>query len=400
VRLVAPLTARSSFPLRYAARGLRRPGNQTRVILMAVGLGSFFVLGARGLQDNLLAEISVQLRSGAPDLFLIDVQPDQVEGVRALLAKSPAVENAPAFLPVLRARVTGVQGRTQSLEGVEAVRGRGSLGREFVVTWRDRLAPNERLIDGSWWGRAPPPAPGVGEVSIEQGLRARAGIQVGDLLRFDIAGRPVEARVTSIREVDWADSTNGGFMFVFRPGLLDRAPHTFIAPLRVSPDPAARARLQHDLVVGFPNVSAIDVREILARVRSVVDAVTLAVSIVGTIALASGLLILVGAVAMTKFQRVYEAAILRTLGARTRTIAAMLALEYSLLGLTAGLVGGAGALGLGWAVARHLLDIAWRPAAGLTVGGALACGVLVGAVGVLASLDVLRRKPLAALRAE
>lgn len=219
-------------------------------------------------------------------------------------------------------------------------------------------------------------------------------------MRFDIAGRSVEARVASVREVDWEDSTNGGFMFVFRPGLIDRAPHTYLAPLRVSSDPAARARLQHDLVVAFPNVSAIDIREILTRIRSVVDAVTLAVSIVGTIALASGLLILVGAVAMTKFQRVYEAAILRTLGATTRTIATMLALEYSLLGLVAGLTGGIGALGLGWAVARYLLDIPWRPATALTLGGTAACGALVGAVGVLTSLDVLRRKPLPTLRAE
>ena len=215
------------------------------------------------------------------------------------------------------------------------------------------------MIDGAWWGAGAPSPSAAGEVSIEQGLRARAGIQLGDLLRFDIAGRSVEARVTSVREVDWEDSSNGGFMFVFRPGLLDRAPHTFIAPLRVSSDPGARARLQHDLVVAFPNVSAIDIREILARVRSVVDAVTLAVSIVGTIALASGLLILVGAVAMTKFQRVYEAAILRTLGATTRTIATMLALEYLAAGSRrrSGRRGGGARAGLGRGAlpARHPL---------------------------------------------
>jgi len=177
-------------------------------------------------------------------------------------------------------------------------------------------------------------------------------------------------------------------------------PHSFIAPVRMAPDPTARARLQHDLVTRFPNVSAIDVREILDRVAAVLDAVTLAVSIVGAVALAGGLLILVGAVAMTRFERVYEAAIFRTLGATTRTLGAMLALEYGVLGALAGLSGGLGALGLGWVVARWVLDITWRPAAGLTAVGALGAGALVAAVGVAASLEVLRRKPLSSLRAE
>jgi len=404
IRLMAPLARGSSFPLRHAVLHLHQPGNQTRVILLSVGLGCFFILAARGLQQNLLAELSVQLRSEAPDLFLIDVQPDQVDGVRQIVAGAPGVTGAPAFLPVLRARVTGVRGRELSLDGVEQVRRRGSLGREFVITYRDRLAPNETLVDGRFWsageaGRGATP-PAGGEVSIEVGLRDRAGLQLGDVVRFDIAGRTVEARVTSVRRVDWEDSSNGGFMFVFRPGLLDRAPHTFLVPVRVDPDPAVRARLEHDLVVRYPNVSAIDLREILERVRSVLDAVTLAISIVGGIALVSGLLILIGAVAMTKFQRVYEAAILRTLGATTRTVAAMLALEYGALGLVAGIAGGGGALVLGWAVTRFVFDIPWRPAGVLSVVGAIGAAALVAMVGVAASLDVLRRKPLATLRAE
>jgi putative ABC transport system permease protein len=404
IRLIAPFARGSSFSMRHAVLHLRQPGNQTQVILLSVGLGCFFILAARGLQQNLLGELSVQLRSEAPDLFLIDIQPDQVDGVRQIVSGAKGVASDPVFIPVLRARVTGVRGRVLSLDGIEEIRGRGSLGREFVITYRDHLAPNETLVGGRFW-RAEKDArddfpQGAGEVSIEVGLRDRVGIQIGDLIRFDIAGRTVEARVTSVRRVDWEDSSNGGFMFVFRPGLLDRAPHTFLAPLRIDADPAVRARLEHDLVVRYPNVSAIDLREILDRVRAVLDAVTLAVSIVGGIALASGLLILTGAVAMTKFQRVYEAAILRTLGATTRTVAATLALEYGVLGFVAGAAGGAGALALGWAVTRYVFDIPWRPAGLLSVGGALGAGVLVAVVGVAANFDVLRRKPLATLRAE
>jgi putative ABC transport system permease protein len=128
--------------------------------------------------------------------------------------------------------------------------------------------------------------------------------------------------------------------------------------------------------------------------------VTLAITVVGGLVLFSGGLILIGAVAMTKFQRVYEAAILRTLGASTRMLGAMLAMEYAGLGLLAGGVGGAGALALTWALSNHVLDIPWRPAPGLAALGALITTVLVGIVGVTSSLDVLRKKPLGTLRAE
>jgi putative ABC transport system permease protein len=219
-------------------------------------------------------------------------------------------------------------------------------------------------------------------------------------MRFDVLGRIVEARVTSVRDVEWEDARNGGFMFVFRPGPLSRAPHTFIAILRGPENTEARAAFQHELVSTYPNVSAIDVREVLASVQDVVQSVTLAVSIVGGIALFGGVLILVGAVAMTKFQRVYEAAILRTLGASSRTLTMMLASEYTTLGLLAGTIGALGALALSWAVCRFVFEIDWAPSSGLLIAGALITTVMVAVIGVVASGDVLRKKPLATLRAE
>jgi putative ABC transport system permease protein len=189
-------------------------------------------------------------------------------------------------------------------------------------------------------------------------------------------------------------------MFVFRPGPLDRAPHTYIGTLRAPEETTARALFQRDLVERFPNISAIDVREVLAAFQRVIDHVTFAISVVGAVALISGALILIGAVAMTKFQRVYEAAILRTLGASTRLLATMLALEYSALGLIAGMIGASGALVLSWAVCKYLFEIEWVPAPGILAAGAIATTALVGVIGVLASADVLRKKPLATLRAE
>jgi putative ABC transport system permease protein len=189
-------------------------------------------------------------------------------------------------------------------------------------------------------------------------------------------------------------------MIVFRPGPFDAAPHTYIAAVRGATESTARSRMQAQLVAQYPNVSVIDVREVLTTITTIVDNVTLAVTVVGGLVLLSGTLILVGAVSMTKFRRVYEAAILKTLGASGRLIAAMLLLEYGVLGVIAGTIGALGAIALSWAVARYALELDWEAAPLLTIGGIAITALVVAIVGVLASLDVLRHKPLATLRAE
>jgi putative ABC transport system permease protein len=398
IRAVQPLRFSRSFALRQAVLHVARPGNQTRIILLAVGLGTFFILGVRALQINLLQDFSVQVGEDAPDMFLMDIQSDQRAGLSALIDRENGAEDVPKLIPVLRARIVGVRGREVNLESYEDVRGRGGLSREFTITYRSSLEANEKLIDGTWWDEGP--ASDQPEVSIEESLRERFNIQIGDEMRFDVLGRLVSARVTSFREVDFRDFRAGGFMIVFRPGPFDDAPHSYIAAVKGGGDGAARARLQGLIVSGYPNISVIDLREVLDTVKTIVDNVTLAVTVVGALVLLSGSLILIGAVSMTKFRRVYEAAILKTLGASSRLIATMLLLEYGVLGAIAGTVGAAGAVALSWAVARYGLDLPWQPAPMLTVGGILITATAVAAIGVLASLDVLRHKPLSTLRAE
>jgi putative ABC transport system permease protein len=396
VRAVSPLASARSFPLRHAVLHISRPGNQTRVILLAVGLGAFFIVGVRALQANLLQEFSVESTANGPDMFLMDVQRPQVDQVRAFLTDPAHGAGQFRLLPVLRARVTGVNGRETNLESYEDVRARGSLSREYTITYRDKLEANETVIDGQFWNGASADP----EVSIETGIRDRFKIGVGDSIRFDILGKVVTARVSNVREVDWKDSRNGGFMFVFRPGVLESAPQTFIAPLKGPDGLEPRARFQHDLVTQFPNVTVIDFHEILATIQDVMSKVTLAITVVGALVLFSGALILVGAVAMTKFQRVYEAAVFKTLGASTRSIAKMLLFEYGVLGLLSGAVGSLGAVVLTWGVSRYALDIPWRLFVTEHLAGVGITAVLVAVIGVVSSLDVLRNKPLLTLRAE
>jgi putative ABC transport system permease protein len=406
VRAVQPLRYSRYFALRHAVLHIARPGNQTRVILLAVGLGAFFILGVRSLQANLLRDFAIQAGPNAPDMFLIDIQEDQHARLGAFLDESNGALAPPRVIPTLRARVVGVRGRDMDLDNYQETRGRG-LAREYTVTYRSRLEANEEVIAGRWWGDQP--YGGQPEVSIEErfndadddgNFRLGSRIQVGDEMRFDVLGRIITARVASVRRVDWQDFRAGGFMFVFRPGTFEGAPHTYIAALRGPVDPAARATLQAQLVRDYPNVSAIDLREILQTIQTIVNNVTLAITVVGLLVLVSGGLILVGAVSMTKFRRVYEAAILKTLGASGKLIAAMLVLEYGVLGAIAGTVGALGAIVLSWGVARFALELPWEPAPSITVSGIIATSLLVAAIGVVASIDVLRHKPLATLRAE
>ena len=394
---IQPLRFSRSFALRQAVLHMVRPGNQTRVILLAVGLGAFVILGVRSLQANLLRDFAVQAGPDAPDMFLVDIQSDQRDRVAALVDESNGERPAPRPIPVLRARVVAVKGATVSLENYEQVRGRSGLSREFTVTYREAPEANEQLVAGRWWDGSPD---GGVEVSIEEGLLQRWPIGIGDQMTFDVLGRQIVARVSSIRKVQWEDFRAGGFMFVFKPGAFEGAPHTYIASLQGPTDADARARMQARLVSQFPNISVIDLREVLQTIQGIVNNVSLAVTVVGTLVLVSGAMILLGAVSMTKYRRVYESAILKTLGANRRLIASMLLLEYGVLGAVAGTVGALGAIALSWAVARYALELPWQATPLLTLLGIVGTALFVAVVGVGASLDVLRHKPLATLRAE
>jgi putative ABC transport system permease protein len=398
VRAVQPLRYSRSFALRQAVLHIIRPGNQTRVVLLAVGLGTFFILGVRSLQENLLRDFAIQTGPDTPDMFMIDIQPDQRDRLAEFVDRENGTAPPPRVIPVLRARVVGVQGREIDLDNYQEVRGRTRMSREYTVTYRHNLEANEELVAGRWWDAGP--VQGEAEVSIEDAFLENVGIQVGDQMRFDVLGRVIPARVTSIRHVNWQDFRAGGFMFVFRPGTFDLAPHTFISALQAPRDPDARARMQASLAAQFPNVSVIDLREILQTIQGLVNNVTFAVTVVGALVLLSGALILIGAVSMTKFRRVYEAAILKTLGASSRLIATMLVLEYGVLGAIAGTVGALGAIVLSWAIARFALELPWEAAPAIALTGIAGTSIMVAIIGVLASLDVLRHKPLATLRAE
>jgi putative ABC transport system permease protein len=187
---------------------------------------------------------------------------------------------------------------------------------------------------------------------------------------------------------------------LFRPGSLEKAPQTFVAALNGPGSEKERSRFQRDLVDHFPNITVVDVADILQGVRRILRNITLAVSFIGGFVLFSGALILIGSIAMTKYQRIYESAVLKTLGAKRNVILRILALEYGLLGSVAGFLGSLAGLALSYIVSKFLLEIPWIYTLAPHFLAIFGTGIFVTLVGAIASLDVLRRKPLGILRTQ
>ena len=384
-----------SFSLGQAVNSLHRPGNQTRIVLLAVGLGAFVVIAVQSLQTNLVREFDFTRNQRLPSLFFVDVQKSQIDGLVKIIEKRTG-EQAETT-PTIRARISYVNGQPFDFANREVRQQQGQIGREFAVTYRPNLDTNESVIDGEWW---PTGKPGdVPQVSVEEDMAERLKVGAGDSITFDISGRKITAQVANVRKLDLRN-TRTAFVFVFRPGVLESAPQTFAATVLSRINATERQRLQREVLEAFPNVQIFDVADLVSAVRKLVNNFVLAISFVGSFVMLSGILILIGSVALTKSQRIYENAILKTLGARRPTLAVILITEYGLLGLLSSLIGTSFAVVLSWAVSKYILEIDWEFAPMLAAAGIVITTTIVMLVGALASFDVLFRKPLATLRSQ
>jgi putative ABC transport system permease protein len=394
IRLVRRSRPLTSFALKQAINSLHRPGNQTRIIVMIVGLGVFAVLSVQSLQANFIHELDRGRTGDLPDMFLIDIQTDQRQGVSDVVAET--IGSPPILVPTVRTRIVAIDGKDIDLNETEMKRERGRLGREYVVTYRPNLESNESIVGGRFWDASPSSEP---EVSVEESMRGLAGLDIGGEITFDVQGRKLTARVTSLRHVDWRNSRTG-FMILFRPGTLENAPQMLVGALNGPAGEVERSRFQRTLVDKFPNISVIDVADVAKAIERIINNITLAVSFVASFVLLTGSLILIGSLAMTKFQRIYEVAVLKTLGAKRKVLLKILLAEYSLIGLVAGLIGSLAAVGLSYATSKWVFEIPWSFTPVVNFGGVGATILLVTVVGTLATFDVLSRKPLVTLRAQ
>ncbi len=393
-KLVRRLKPFGSFAFRQGINSLYRPGNQTRIILLAVGLGAFVVLTVQTLQTNLVREFDFSRNQRLPSLFFVDVQRSQKNDLANLIAERTG--ETPEVTPTVRARIAFLNGEPMGgNQSTEVRQQQAQIGREFAVTYRPDLDENETIVAGRWWNSNSD----VPEVSVEEGVAERSNIKPGDSMTFDISGRKLTVRVGSIRKID-IRNTRTAFVFVFKPGVIDNAPQSFAATTLSRIGATERQRLQREALLRFPNVQVFDVADILTTVQRLINNFVIAVSFVGSFVILSGILILIGSIALTKSQRIYENAIMKTLGTRRFSLAAILLSEYGMLGVLAGVIGAGFALILSYAVSRFVLTVEWVFEPLVPIAGIVLTTLIVMAVGTAASFDVLFRKPLSTLRSQ
>jgi putative ABC transport system permease protein len=382
-----------SFALRQGVNSLHRPGNQTRVTLFAVGLGALFVIAVRLFQVDLQQEYAVDLGGLTSDMFVIDVTPGDKAAVAARLSSLGASDVT--LVPVAQARLVGVRRSPSNPNRVP----RDRFGGEVRVTERASLDPSEQVDAGTFWTAATPPR---AEVSVEREFARWLALEVGDALVFDVAGRRIDTPVTSVHVIDRRVRSLTNLVradLLLRPGTLDAVPHTFVGGARGPSDPAARARLQNAFLSAYPAVTLVDALDDISEIRKRIADFSRAVSIVGGFVLACGILILAGSVAMTKLHRLYEGAILKTLGAKRGVLVRIALVEYGVLGLLAGLIGSSASIAVTWAMSRWgTRPLPWHVHPLTNVVGVGLTAALVVAVGVAATWDVVARKPIGILK--
>lgn len=380
--------ARGRPALRLALAAIGGPREEATAVVLSLGLG-LSVLAAVGQIDwNLRSAIARDLPDVAPSYFFVDIQPDQIDGFRARLAGDRGVSRQDDA-PMLRGVLTRING-----EDAEKVAGKHwVLQGDRGITYSAEPPPDTTITAGRWW---PKDYAGPPQVSFAREEAEELGLKLGDRITVNVLGRDVEAEITSFREVDF--STAGiGFVMVMSPAALSGAPHSFIAT--VYADQAAEAPILRDLATAYPNITAIRIRDVVDRVGEALAAIARATSVAAGVTLLTGLVVLIGAAASGERARIYEAAVMKTLGATRGTMLRSFALRSALMGAAAGVVAVLFGGLAGWAVMRFVMEATFRfepVSAILIVLGGAAVTLLAG---LAFALRPLAARPAAVLRA-
>ncbi|NER16610.1 ABC transporter permease [Spongiivirga citrea] len=323
------------FTARTSLLNLFRPNNQTVVLVLAIGLGTFLISTLYFTKDILLAKTSLENGTDSANIILLDVQPEQRDAVVKSITPTglEIIDN----LSIVTMRVHSIRGQLSNDIRKDTISNINEwvLNHEFRTTFRDSLISSEEITAGKW---IPEIMPGQAvKISVSDGFAENANLAVGDQITFNVQGILMETTVGSIRKVDWA-RMQMNFMVVFPEGVLEKAPQFHVLTTNV-PDEAASASLQRDLVIKFPNVTVVDLRQIYTVVEDVLDKISWVINFMAFFSILTGLIVLIGSVRTSKYQRIKESVLLRTLGAKSKQILNITSLEYLYLGLLGSLTG-------------------------------------------------------------
>ena len=404
LRLTVALPRSRSFTVRNAMSNLRRPGNYTVGMTVAIGIGVMVIVSIAIIKNSLLASLGEHLPTNAPSFFFIDIQPDQRAPFETLLGKWLGSSDY-QLTPVVRSRLAAIAGQPVDPEAYRDNPNGWYFTRTYVLTSLSDLPDDNTIVEGQWWstnqeGSSLSPQSRDREsvgVSIEQEAAKNLGLEIGSTLEFNIQGAPLSAKVESTRKVDWSSlSTN--FFMILSPGALDAVPMTYIATARVAKD--KEVPLQQALVATFPNITAINVGDVLDNIAKLIQQLAWAIQGLALLCIGNGAIVMTAALSTTRYRRIYEAAILKALGGTRRVIAQSLALEFGLLGGFAGLIGITLASALAGLVLQFFLDLDWSIQPTLLGISFLFTILLTLAIGFLSTYRLLGFPPLAVLRYE
>lgn len=379
-------TRRFGRRARYGLANLRRHarGNAVQVASLALGLTAVLLLSFT--RNDLVDAWRRAAPPDAPNRFLLGVQPDQLAEVQAFFREEKIA--VPDLYPMVRGRLTAVNGKPVSEADFQDERAKRLVEREFNLSYMDSLPGHNTIAAGRWLD------PQRNELSVEQGIAERLGWRLGDELTFNVGGESFSARITSLRELRW-DSMKVNFFVIAPPKLLQDLPTSFISAFRIEP---GREDAMNELAARFPNVTLVDVGAAVRQAQEIVDQLIGAVQFIFLFALGAGLLVLYSALMATEDERRREAAVMRVYGASRAQVTGAQRVEFLAMGALAGLLATLGAAAIGQLLARRVFELDLPPSGALWIAGPLAGIALLSLNAWLSSRKVLRASPALTLR--
>jgi putative ABC transport system permease protein len=385
-----------SYLWRQGLANLYRPNNQTTILIISIGLGTALISTLFFIQSILLTRVTLAAGEGQPNMVLFDIQSSQKEGVANLVKHfdMPVKE----MIPIVNMRLEEVNGITaEDLKKDSLLKYRRFLfTREYRCTYRDSLTSTEKITAGKWIGNAP--AQGLPPISMEEHYAKRNNINIDDTITFNVQGMMIKTVVGSFREVDWS-RIRTNFLVVFPGGVINDAPQYNVILTKV-PSQQVSAKFQQQMVQHYPNVSIIDLGLILNILNAIMEKIGFVIRFMGGFSILTGIVVLISSVLISKYQRLQESVLLRTLGASRKQIFAITALEYFFLGALAALTGILLALAASWALAHYFFETSFHPdLIPVLILGIIVCALTV-ITGLVNSFGLLNRPPLEVLRQE
>lgn len=385
-----------NYVVRQALANLYRPNNQTTLLMVAIGLGTAFISILFFVQSILMNRLNLSSGTNQPNIVLFDIQSSQKQGVGNVAATYHLHVNA--FVPVVNMRVAALNviKAAQALTDTSGKLPRGLFRREYRVTYRDSLTASEKIVAGKWVGVAN--GNGLPYISMEENFAKRNKVHLGDTLTFNVQGVPIPTIVGSLRQVNWGGMQTN-FLVLFPKGVLESAPQFWVLLTKV-PTQQVSAQFQQAIVQQFPNVSIIDLALVLQILNDLISKIGFVIRFMAGLSISTGIVVFIASVFMSKYQRIRETVLLRTLGASRKQIFAITALEYFFLGILAAITGILLGLTAGWVLAKYTFETAFHlQLLPIFILVLIVCLLTVG-IGLINSRGVVKRSPLEVLRNE